>query len=63
MIKYIGTGFLPDIPARDLSDDEFNALTKEQQAAVLSSGLYQAAQPGRTAQKASEDAPAVKENK
>lgn len=37
--------YLPGIPARGLSDDEFKALTAEQQAAVKSSKLYEVATP------------------
>lgn len=41
MIRYIGDGaYFQGIPARDLSDDEFAALSEAQQQALLASGLY-----------------------
>lgn len=45
MMIYIGDGsFLPDVPARDLSDEEVKQFGE---AALLASGLY--AQPARKA--------------
>lgn len=41
MYKYIGNGYIPGIPARDLSDNDFSGLDKEQQATVQKSGLYE----------------------
>jgi hypothetical protein len=38
--KYQGGGFIQGIPARDLSDDEWKDLSKEQQDLVIKSGLY-----------------------
>ncbi len=44
--KWVGpedrSKYVPGVPARDLSEDEYNALSKEQQKAVNDSGLYQA---------------------
>jgi hypothetical protein len=42
-IKYKGDGsqYVPGVPARDLTTDEFKALSQEQQKAVLESGLYE----------------------
>lgn len=40
-VKYLGGGFLHGIPARDLTDDEWQALTKEQRETAVASGLYQ----------------------
>lgn len=41
MIRYIGDGaYFQGIPARDLRDDEFAALSEAQQQALLGSGLY-----------------------
>lgn len=39
MLKYTGGGFIPDVPARNLTDDEVKALpvTKTQ---LLRSGLF-----------------------
>lgn len=40
--KYTGKGaFLPGIPARDLTDDEWNALSADDKKAAERSGLYQ----------------------
>jgi hypothetical protein len=41
MYKYIGDGWIHGIPARDLSEDEFYKLTKEQQEEIKKSPLYQ----------------------
>ena len=41
MYKYIGDGWIHGIPAKDLSDEEFGKLTKEQQEQVRNSPLYQ----------------------
>jgi hypothetical protein len=40
---YVGTGvgYLNGIPARDLTEEEWAALTPEQQAEVKASGLYE----------------------
>ena len=37
MLKYIGKGFLPDVPSRDLTDVEAAMYGKEM---LLASGLY-----------------------
>lgn len=44
MILYLGDGteFVPGIPARDLTEDEWAALGEEAQAFALASGLYAA---------------------
>ncbi|MGW8250655.1 MAG: hypothetical protein ACWGO1_08430 [Anaerolineales bacterium] len=39
MLKYIGHGFIPGIPARDLSDDEVRKYGGEK--ALLSTGLFE----------------------
>lgn len=39
--KYVGDGtYLPGVPARDLSKDEFDALSDEQKETLKQSGLY-----------------------
>ena len=38
MLKYNGNGFLPGIPARDLTDDEVKELGGEKK--LLATGLY-----------------------
>lgn len=41
MKHFVGGGrFLPGIPARDLADDEYQALSAEDKRRVDSSGLY-----------------------
>jgi hypothetical protein len=42
MLKYKGGGFIPDVPARDLTDDEANAYGIE---SLLTSGLYERVEP------------------
>ncbi len=37
-LKYIGNSFIPDIPARDLSDEEVERLGGA--AALIATGLY-----------------------
>lgn len=40
--KYIGKGdSIPNVPARDLTDEDMAALDAEQKAAMLASGLYE----------------------
>lgn len=39
MMKYLGGGYLPDVPARDLSAEEAEIYGREM---LLASGLYQA---------------------
>lgn len=42
MIKYKGNGnYIQGVPARDLSMDEWNSLSKELQEAAMKSGLYE----------------------
>lgn len=49
--KYLGTGEgIPDIPARNLTKEEYDALSEENKAALLTSGLYELA--GKTGKKA-----------
>jgi hypothetical protein len=40
--KYVGDGseFLNGVPARDLTDEDWNRLTEEQQDAVINSRIY-----------------------
>lgn len=40
MLKYVGGGFYAGVPARDLSDEEVEALGKNKRDALLLSGLY-----------------------
>ena len=41
-IKYIGKGSsIPNVPARDMSEAEFEALSGDLKAAALASGLYE----------------------
>lgn len=56
--RYNGSGnYISGIPARDLTDDEFNALPESQQKAVKKSGLYST--DNKVSQKAEvKDAPA-----
>lgn len=39
-VKYIGSGYLIGIPARDLTDIEWGRLSDEQKKIALASGLY-----------------------
>jgi len=41
MWKYKGKAFIDGIPARDITDEEFEKLSKTDQDAVRSSGLYE----------------------
>ena len=41
MYKYKGDGFIVGVPARDLSELEFSALSKDLQEAVKSSKFYE----------------------
>ncbi len=51
MHKYIGNGaFLQGVPTRDLTKQEWDALSKERQADLISLGLYAA--PERPKRKA-----------
>ena len=51
MIRYIGSDdeFITGIPARDLTPDEWRALTDEQRRAAVESKLYEA--PDKTGRK------------
>lgn len=57
MLLYIGNGAaLPDVPARDLTEDEVQALAPEVgikvlTARLLKSGLYELAEPQAKAKK------------
>jgi hypothetical protein len=42
-----GTAYLNGVPARNLSDEEYDALETEQKAAVRKSGLYDVASETR----------------
>lgn len=47
-LKYVGQGAaLFNVPARDISDEEFAALSPELQAAALASGLYESVEASR----------------
>lgn len=54
MLKYTGGGHIPDVPAKDLSDDEVKALpvTKTQ---LLKSGLYVEEKPPKNESKKESD--------
>lgn len=39
-VKFIGGGYFIGIPARDLTEDEWNAIPKDEQKAILKSGIY-----------------------
>lgn len=43
--RYIGTGWYPGVPARDLDQADLDQLTEEQLAAVKRGHLYKAARP------------------
>lgn len=50
--RYTGDGaFLPGIPARDLTDEDVQALTPEQRAEVEASAIYEAVAPTATARR------------
>lgn len=50
-VRYIGAGdYLPGVPARDLTADEWAALGADTQALALSLGLYIVATPPSAAQ-------------
>lgn len=44
--RYIGPGWSPGIPARDLTDADLATLTKQQRAAVEYGPLYKRHDPG-----------------
>ena len=46
MLQYVGGGYIPDVPAKDLTDDEVKALpvTKTQ---LLKSGLFVEVKPSK----------------
>lgn len=46
--KYTGGAFLPNIPARDLSQADLDNLTEEQVAIVKGSSLYREVKASRT---------------
>jgi hypothetical protein len=46
--KYIGDGYLPGIPARDLTDEDIEALTPEQRKDVKAAAIYEAADDKKT---------------
>ena len=52
--KYIGGGFIPGIPAEDLTRDAFEALTPELQKVIRQSKLYQIVKPAKVADKEQE---------
>lgn len=48
--KYVGTGdYLEGVPARDLEDAEYAALTESQQSDVRKCGLYEEDKPEQPA--------------
>lgn len=59
---YIGTGFLQGIPARDLTADEWAALTNDDRQRARASGLYRVGKRADAAEGAAETpAPATME--
>ncbi len=40
-LKYIGGGYVVGVPARDLTPEEFSALSDDLKSKVLVSGFYQ----------------------
>lgn len=43
MLKYTGVGYLPDVPARDLSDDDLRVIAETQgytETDLIQSGCY-----------------------
>lgn len=40
IMRYVGTGFLSGVPARDLSVEEWRALPRDVRRAALANGLY-----------------------
>jgi hypothetical protein len=52
MWKYKGGGFVPGIPARDLSDEEVQAIGED---VLKASGLYEKVENRREKPRASED--------
>jgi hypothetical protein len=52
MITYKGNGeFVSGVPARDLTEAEWEQLSKEQKKAALDSGLYEKSKPKKTAKR------------
>jgi hypothetical protein len=39
-VKFLGGGYFIGIPARDLTEDEWNAIPKKEQRMILKSGIY-----------------------
>lgn len=53
--RYVGDGrFIFGVPARDLSRPDFDALTDDQKANVLASGLYELTEKPQQAKKKAE---------
>ena len=48
IVKYVGTGFLPGVPARDMTNDEAREYNISR---LLKSGLYQIQRPKRQPRK------------
>lgn len=49
--RYKGPGRLYDVPAKDLTEDEFNAMTLTSQRRARESGLYTEVKPPKPADK------------
>ncbi len=45
MWQYVGPGFLPGIPARDLTSEDWDHMDEAQRSAVRMSGLYREMSP------------------
>lgn len=56
-IKYVGDGgFIQGVPARNLTQEDFDAFDKDTQALILASGLYEIStdKPAKASKKESE---------
>ena len=45
--KYTGKGMIHGVPARDLSEDEWNALTEQARETGIKFGIYVVAESGK----------------
>jgi hypothetical protein len=56
-----GAEYIPGVPLRDLTDEEWDALTKDQQASVDAAAYYRKTKPRVAAQDRAADTPATGE--
>lgn len=56
-VRYVGdgSGFIPGVPLRDLTADEWQAMDPVVQASVRSSGIYRVVESKPTAKKKADD--------